>query len=131
MIVYNAIGCNHCLDVIESISRHDLKKCSCGKVFVDGGLEYLRRGYQKISDYIDLSVTDQDDFKTVRQFAYRTGYGKAGTPDHGTFRKTNLCDMTDEHLQNAMDYYLIVKGGPHWLLYFNEKLYRAENEISI
>ena len=41
----NAIRCKACEDVIESTHRHDFKYCKCGKVFVDGGLEYCRYGY--------------------------------------------------------------------------------------
>ena len=56
-IIRNAIQCNHCGDVIESTYRHDYKKCSCGRVAVDGGLDYLRRGYQNPGDFTELSET--------------------------------------------------------------------------
>lgn len=36
----NAIKCKRCGDVVESKARHDFKVCSCGCVFVDGGLGY-------------------------------------------------------------------------------------------
>lgn len=51
----NKIQCNHCLDIIESTYRHDFKQCSCGKVFVDGGKDYLRRGFDHADDYTELS----------------------------------------------------------------------------
>jgi len=56
-VIRNAIRCRHCGDVIESKSVHDFKMCSCGACFVDGGTEYLRRGYKTSpeDDYIDLS----------------------------------------------------------------------------
>lgn len=41
----NKIRCRHCGDIIESISEHDFKRCMCGKVAVDGGLEYGKRLY--------------------------------------------------------------------------------------
>ena len=131
MIVYNAIYCNNCLDIIESTHVHDFKTCKCGNVSVDGGLQYLRRSYKLPTDYGELSVHDTDNFEVVRQFAYRTGYGKPVTPDYGKFRITKLCDMTDEHVQNSIDYHRVTKGGRHWLLYLKEKLYRVENEITI
>jgi hypothetical protein len=31
--------------VIESTRRHHWVSCSCGRVFVDGGLDYSRRGW--------------------------------------------------------------------------------------
>lgn len=41
-IVYNAIRCKKCGDVIESKYRHDFRMCSCGAVAVDGGHDYQR-----------------------------------------------------------------------------------------
>lgn len=58
-IIRNAIRCNHCGDVIESSYRHDFKTCSCGRVSVDGGHDYLRRCFvNSPADYSDLSVTE-------------------------------------------------------------------------
>ena len=54
-IIKNAIRCKHCGDVIESTHRHDFKECSCERVFVDGGLDYLRRGFVENDDYVELS----------------------------------------------------------------------------
>lgn len=52
----NRIKCKHCGQIIESKHVHDFNWCKCGKVFVDGGHEYLRRGFQNgPEDYIDLS----------------------------------------------------------------------------
>lgn len=60
-IVRNAIKCNSCGDVIESTYRHDYKSCSCGRVSVDGGLDYLRRGFTNSqNDYTDLSDFEDD-----------------------------------------------------------------------
>ena len=60
-IIKNAIQCKHCGEIIESRIVHDFKTCKCGKVFVDGGHEYLRRGYTNSAedDFIDLSETIQ------------------------------------------------------------------------
>ena len=58
-IIRNAIQCKQCNAVIESAHRHDFVRCPCKAVFVDGGKEYLRRGYSGDSAseaYIDLSV---------------------------------------------------------------------------
>ena len=41
-LVRNAIRCRHCGDVIESRHVHDFQRCSCGRVAVDGGMEYCR-----------------------------------------------------------------------------------------
>ena len=44
MIKRNAAKCAKCGDIIESKTRHDFVKCSCGAIFVDGGHDYIRRG---------------------------------------------------------------------------------------
>lgn len=62
-LVKNAIRCKHCGDIIESKNIHDWVQCSCETCFVDGGLDYLRRGfktspeddYEEISEYEDVS----------------------------------------------------------------------------
>lgn len=52
----NIVKCNYCKDIIESRYTHDFKWCSCKKIFVDGGREYLRRGFTNSpEDFIDLS----------------------------------------------------------------------------
>ena len=38
------IMCPACKDTIFSMHRHDFQRCMCGKVFVDGGDEYMRCG---------------------------------------------------------------------------------------
>ena len=66
-IVRNAIRCNFCGEIIESKYRHDYKECSCGRVAVDGGKDYLRRCFTEIDDFTDLSkvveVGDDDGKK--------------------------------------------------------------------
>lgn len=51
-IIQNEIKCNSCDDIIWSAHRHDYKKCKCGKVFVDGGMAYIRR----------TLLTDEEEF---------------------------------------------------------------------
>lgn len=56
-IIKNAIRCKNCGDVIESESRHDFKYCSCKRVAVDGGHNYLRRCFTNSQDdYEELSI---------------------------------------------------------------------------
>ncbi|MDO4553915.1 MAG: hypothetical protein Q4B70_02065 [Lachnospiraceae bacterium] len=55
-IIKNRIKCNHCNDIIESTYRHDYVTCSCGRCSVDGGLDYLRRGFvDSPDDYTEMS----------------------------------------------------------------------------
>lgn len=61
-IITNKIKCRICGDVIESVFTHDLKRCQCGAVEIDGGKEYLRRSANSIDDFIELStVINSDD----------------------------------------------------------------------
>lgn len=39
----NAVRCLRCGDVVDSTSLHQIARCSCGAVTVDGGLEYAKR----------------------------------------------------------------------------------------
>jgi len=55
LVITNKIQCNHCQDIIESKSVHDYRSCQCGKISVDGGKEYFRRGFQKDGDIVELS----------------------------------------------------------------------------
>ena len=43
ILIQNEAKCNKCGDVIFSAHRHDYKKCSCGAIGVDGGMDYARR----------------------------------------------------------------------------------------
>lgn len=57
-IIRNAIRCRLCGDEIESVSRHEFVRCSCGACALDGGLDYLRRAFQSKDCYEELSVTE-------------------------------------------------------------------------
>lgn len=56
----NIIKCNHCGDVIESENTWDFKWCSCKKVAVDGGKDYLKRCFTTSpEDFEDLSEYEE------------------------------------------------------------------------
>lgn len=60
-IVRNMIKCNLCGDTIESKSRHDFVSCKCGCCSVDGGTDYIRRGFiNSQDDFTELSVFEDD-----------------------------------------------------------------------
>jgi uncharacterized CHY-type Zn-finger protein len=50
----NRARCKVCGDVVESLSVHDFKSCKCGAMSVDGGNEYIRRGYKDFKDVEEL-----------------------------------------------------------------------------
>ena len=47
---HTGIRCGFCRDVIFSWSVHDFKRCWCGKVFIDGGFDYMRYGGEGLED---------------------------------------------------------------------------------
>ena len=56
-ILQNEVKCHSCGDNVWSAHRHDFKSCSCGKVAVDGGLDYLKRVFAEDASYTDLSIS--------------------------------------------------------------------------
>jgi hypothetical protein len=92
-IIRNALRCRHCGDVIESKSVHDFKQCSCGAIFVDGGCEYLRRGYK---------TSPEEDFIDLSEYADVPGYHVAyRSKIYGFFKpyETDLAEPLNEILR--------------------------------
>jgi hypothetical protein len=51
----NKAKCLKCNEVIESKRAHDFVQCGCKAIHVDGGREYLKRGFTNLSDFQELS----------------------------------------------------------------------------
>jgi ribosomal protein S27AE len=60
-IIHNRAECSRCGDIVESKHVHDLVRCKCGGIFVDGGREYLRRGFGDGAEVLDRSVFEEDE----------------------------------------------------------------------
>lgn len=58
-LIRNRCKCKKCGDIIESTYRHEFVRCSCGSIWTDGGLEYVRRGGE-----LD-AIEDMDEFIEV------------------------------------------------------------------
>lgn len=59
------VKCKKCNLVLESLSVHDFKMCSCeNKTFVDGGTDYLRLGGVNLNL---IDVWDEGKNKWVKQ----------------------------------------------------------------
>ena len=54
----NMARCKRCNTIIESKHVHSFVQCKCGACFVDGGLDYLRRGADTWDNFEELSVED-------------------------------------------------------------------------
>jgi hypothetical protein len=55
----NKAQCRACGDIIESKSVHDFVSCDCGAIFVDGGREYQRFGFDTLDNFWDLSIYEE------------------------------------------------------------------------
>lgn len=99
-IVSNKIRCLWCGDILESFSVHDFKGCRCGKCFTDGGLEYVRRGFDgdKPEDvYEDLSV--YYDPETKRSLTAKEANAKdipQTDTEEATSPTTDIPEVTEE-----------------------------------
>lgn len=54
-ILLNRAKCLLCGEIIYSNNVHDYKTCKCGNLSVDGGFDYLRRGFKQENSWEDLS----------------------------------------------------------------------------
>lgn len=64
VVLLNRCKCRQCNEIIESRHRHDFVSCSCGAIFTDGGLSYIRRGAKDFKDIIDLSETYEEEYES-------------------------------------------------------------------
>lgn len=61
IIIRNRAKCLKCGETIESEDRRDFKTCSCGNLSVDGGTDYIRRGYRDgEGSYEELTEYEED-----------------------------------------------------------------------
>ena len=69
------VQCPKCKDIIYSRARHDYRYCSCGAIFVDGGLDYLRYGGDDNIEIsvIDLDVTEKELYNDWNKFENKFG----------------------------------------------------------
>lgn len=56
-VTKNSASCNLCGDIIESKSNHHFVKCSCGEIFIDGGLDCPRGGANNFDNFNSLTTT--------------------------------------------------------------------------
>lgn len=70
-IVRNVAKCLICGETIESTHRYDYRICSCGNLRVDGGTDYIRRGFmngresfENLNEFIEEEDSDEEFFRT-------------------------------------------------------------------
>ena len=130
-IVHNAIQTPDGT-IIESRHRHDYVEYldANGKEYsVDGGTDYLRRGYET-EDYIEMSLYESDDFEIIRKVVTRGGRGLDGRQP---IKFTPICEMNDGWLEAAIQYNIDYGMGNMVMnrLYKREQEYRIQNNIIV
>lgn len=63
----NKAKCLVCNTIVESKHRRDFCWCECGAMYVDGGLDYLRRGGTDLSKIQDMSEYEETVDTTPKQ----------------------------------------------------------------
>lgn len=80
-ILSNQVRCKVCDDEPYSANRHDFKRCKCGNIAVDGGMDYLRRvgGEQGFED-LSISISDKlyQDLESEISWCTDTGRNERG-----------------------------------------------------
>ena len=60
-IIRNSAKCLICMQELESTHRHDYRKCKCGNLMVDGGKDYIRRGWKDFDMIEETSILEEDN----------------------------------------------------------------------
>ena len=129
-IVKNSAKCLKCKDVITSYYVHDYASCSCGAISVDGGGQYLKRGFIKKDDYEEASIYSNAPFEVIRENFHRGGRGKDGKQP---LKWVAMCDMSNDWLEACIAYNEERGNADSFAnkMYLKELEYRKQNNISI
>jgi hypothetical protein len=99
-ILQNAIQIRETGEIIRSRDRHDFVSSSCGKYYVDGGQDYQRIGYEKMSGFESLTIYINDPLKDRINKALWGTYGKDGNQP---FKWVFLKDCETDHLKAILE----------------------------
>lgn len=113
MILLNQIKCKNCKDIIISHHTYDYKTCKCGGINIDGGKEYIRRGFKQKDDYIEMAVCCKDIVEFVGNIEKYHKILYWGTIENGEYKFNLLTSLGTSHLtailetQEVNEYYLV------------------------
>jgi hypothetical protein len=127
MILRNSIKCNHCNDEIESKHRHDFVRCKCGKVAVDGGLDYGKKMFTSLSDFTNTSIIDDGTHELRRQYLK---WGNSYDKDMNRLPETiynPIMNMSTDHIQAILNG-TWVENSPFYQELFKEELEFRNNK---
>jgi ribosomal protein S27AE len=80
-LIFNALQCAKCDDVIVSTHRHDFRYCKCGAIAVDGGNEYSRwvgdiHNAKDLSEYEEIIREETDWEREWREKGWGVPHGR-------------------------------------------------------
>ena len=124
-LIYNAVECLSCGDILESYHRHDYKTCNCSnKTNVDGGYDYLSYGGKDMSLIKSIPLYSNASHEQIREKVKRGGRGIDGRQP---LKYVLLKDVDDEWLQAIIKYEEEHLPSNRFLpIYRNEKLWRQD-----
>jgi len=124
-LIYNAIKCLNCGEILVSYHRHDYKTCSCeNETMIDGGLDYSRYGGKDLTLIETNYLYDDVSFEVIREHIYRGGRGKSGKEE---LKYVKLSEVNDEWLGDIIDYEEQYRPNNPQLKWYNlENNYRNE-----
>lgn len=122
-IVLNRAKCLDCNDIITSYHVHDYVTCSCKKLSVDGGTEYISRSYVDKTKYINMNVYADEPFDIIRKSLHWGTRGKSGKDK---LKFISISEMDDDHLEKILRN---EKVGANWIrdFFIKEMQYRTKN----
>lgn len=104
-IIENKAKCKICQDIIESESTNDLKRCSCGSIAVDGGLDYIKR-LGNLDNIIELTKYEGDEMMTKVKIEYFTCEKLVRVyTDMDDFGHWDVCDVCGKVVENTYEYF--------------------------
>lgn len=71
MTKVNASICPNCWDLIFSRACHDFHHCSCKEIFIDGGFDYVRGGWNKEFPYSVTYEIEQSKDELFKDYNLR------------------------------------------------------------
>lgn len=125
-LIYNAVQCLNCNEILVSYHRHDYKICGCEQqTSVDGGTDYIRYGGKDLNLVKSLVLYDNEPFEKIREVICRGGRGKNGDRE---LKYTPIKDMDDEWLKAVIDYEEQKRPNNPYLKYYYQELNFRKNE---
>lgn len=122
MVLCRRIRCRLCGDILEAPHFQRFITCSCTRLGLESGLGDTRIFCHSGSGYDDLSIYADIPYSEARNYAYLHCYGRP------PYKRVVYSQLSDEDLTSALK---VDRGSWRWQLLLEEKIYRAEHEISI